>query len=121
MRTEATLKDAPDATELQDVKGRIDIDHVGFAYEGDHDVLQDVSLHIAPGETIAFVGSSGGGKTTLSQLIPRFYDVTSGSISIDGTDVRKATQESLHKNIGVVQQEVFLLQTVLQKISVMES
>ena len=108
MRTEATLKDAPDATELQDVKGRIDIDHVGFAYEGDHDVLQDVSLHIAPGETIAFVGSSGGGKTTLSQLIPRFYDVTSGSISIDGTDVRKATQESLHKNIGVVQQEVFL-------------
>lgn len=91
MRTEATLKDAPDATELQDVKGRIDIDHVGFAYEGDHDVLQDVSLHIAPGETIAFVGSSGGGKTTLSQLIPRFYDVTSGSISIDGTDVRKAT------------------------------
>ncbi len=70
-------------------------------------VLQDVSLHIEPGETIAFVGSSGGGKTTLSQLIPRFYDVTSGSISIDGTDVRKATQESLHKNIGVVQQEVF--------------
>ena len=94
MRTEPGLKDAPDATEFQDVRGQIDIDHVGFAYEG--------------GETIAFVGSSGGGKTTLSQLIPRFYDVTDGSISIDGMDVRKATQESLHRNIGVVQQEVFL-------------
>ena len=108
MRTDATLKDASDARELKDVKGKIDIDHVGFAYEGDHEVLQDVSLHIVPGETIAFVGSSGGGKTTLSQLIPRFYDVTEGNICIDGVDVRKATQESLHKNIGVVQQEVFL-------------
>ena len=108
MRTDATLKDASDARELKDIKGKIDIDHVGFAYEGDHEVLQDVSLHIVPGETIAFVGSSGGGKTTLSQLIPRFYDVTDGSISIDGMDVRKATQESLHRNIGVVQQEVFL-------------
>ena len=108
MRTEPGLKDAPDATEFQDVRGQIDIDHVGFAYEGDQTVLKDVSLHIKPGETIAFVGSSGGGKTTLSQLIPRFYDVTDGSISIDGMDVRKATQESLHRNIGVVQQEVFL-------------
>jgi len=108
MRTEPALKDDPDADELQNVEGRIDIEHVGFAYEGDQDVLQDISLHIKPGETIAFVGSSGGGKTTLSQLIPRFYDVTEGSISIDGMDVRKATQESLHRNIGVVQQEVFL-------------
>ena len=108
MRTEPALKDDPDADELQNVEGRIDIEHVGFAYEGDQEVLQDVSLHIKPGETIAFVGSSGGGKTTLSQLIPRFYDVTEGSISIDGMDVRKATQESLHRNIGVVQQEVFL-------------
>ena len=108
MRTEAMLKDAPDAVELQKVEGKIDIEHVGFSYEGDHEVLQDVSLHIVPGETIAFVGSSGGGKTTLSQLIPRFYDVTEGRISVDGVDVRKATQESLHKNIGVVQQDVFL-------------
>ena len=94
MRTEPGLKDAPDATEFQNVRGQIDIDHVGFAYEGDQTVLKDVSLHIQPG--------------TLSQLIPRFYDVTDGSISIDGMDVRKATQESLHRNIGVVQQEVFL-------------
>ena len=105
MRTEATLKDAPDATELQDVKGRIDIDHVGFAYEGDHDVLQDVSLHIAPGETIAFVGSSGGGKTTLSQLIPRFYDVTEGKITIDGQDVRNLTQHELRDKLGYVPQK----------------
>lgn len=119
MRTEATLKDAPDAVELQKIEGKIDIEHVGFSYEGGHEVLQNVSLHIVPGETIAFVGSSGGGKTTLSQLIPRFYDVTEGRISVDGVDVRKATQESLHKNIGVVQQDVFLLQTVLQKIFVM--
>ena len=105
MRTEATLKDAPDATELQDVKGRIDIDHVGFAYEGDHDVLQDVSLHIAPGETIAFVGSSGGGKTTLSQLIPRFYDVTEGRITIDGQDVRDLTQHELRDKLGYVPQK----------------
>ena len=122
MRTEPALKDDPDADELQNVEGRIDIEHVGFAYEGDQDVLQDISLHIKPGETIAFVGSSGGGKTTLSQLIPRFYDVTEGSISIDGMDVRrKQRRRSLHRNIGVVQQEVFLLRTVLQKISDMES
>lgn len=72
------------------------------------EVLHDISLRIMPGETIAFVGSSGGGKTTLSQLIPRFYDVTDGAVYIDGQDVRKVTQESLHQNIGVVQQEVFL-------------
>lgn len=103
MRTEPTLTDAPCAKELKDVKGEIDVKHVCFAYHQNHDVLHDVSLHIRPGETIAFVGSSGGGKTTLSQLIPRFYDVTDGAIYIDGEDVRKVTQESLHQNIGVVQ------------------
>ena len=118
MRTEATLKDAPDATELQDVKGRIDIDHVGFAYEGDHDVLQDVSLHIAPGETIAFVGSSGGGKTTLCNLIPRFYDVSEGRILLDGQDIKHFTLKSLRGNIGIVQQDVYLFSgTIYENIA----
>ena len=118
MRTEATLKDAPDAAELQDVKGRIDIDHVGFAYEGDHDVLQDVSLHIVPGETIAFVGSSGGGKTTLCNLIPRFYDVSEGRILLDGQDIKHFTLKSLRGNIGIVQQDVYLFSgTIYENIS----
>ena len=108
MRTEPTLIDSPDAKELEDVKGYIDINKIDFAYPNSPDVLHDVSLQIHPGETIALVGPSGGGKTTLSQLIPRFYDVTEGSIRIDGQDIRNVTQESLHRNIGVVQQDVFL-------------
>ena len=80
-------------------------------------VLHDVSLQVAPGETIAIVGPSGGGKSTLCQLIPRFYDVTGGSISIDGLDVRSITQKSLHKAIGIVQQDVFLFaDTILENI-----
>ena len=108
MRTEPALKDSPDAEELGAVKGAIDIDHVSFEYRQDQAVLHDVTLHITPGETVALVGSSGGGKTTLSQLIPRFYDVTSGAIRIDGHDVRQVTQQSLRRQIGVVQQDVFL-------------
>ena len=106
---EAILDDAKQkAKELTNVTGQIDIDHVSFAYEKDRDILTDVDLHIQPGETLALVGSSGGGKTTLSQLIPRFYDVTKGSILVDGHDVRDVTQTSLHNNIGVVSQDVFL-------------
>ena len=108
MRTEPALKDSPDAEELGEVRGAIDIDHVSFEYRQAQAVLHDVTLHITPGETVALVGSSGGGKTTLSQLIPRFYDVTSGAIRIDGHDVRQVTQQSLRRQIGVVQQDVFL-------------
>ena len=108
MREEPAMKDAPDATVLSRVEGRIDVDHVSFAYQDDLAVLHDVDLHIRPGETVAVVGPSGGGKSTLCQLIPRFYDVTSGAIRIDGVDVRAVTQESLRQNVGVVQQEVFL-------------
>ena len=108
MRTEPTLKDDPDARELENVKGQITVDKVSFAYDRDLDVLDNVSLSIAPGETVAIVGPSGGGKSTLCRLIPRFYDVTDGAILIDGRDVRHVTQSSLHRAIGVVQQDVFL-------------
>ena len=108
MRTEPSLRDAPDAKELKHVRGEIEVKEVSFAYEEDQEVLENVSLRVHPGETVAIVGPSGGGKSTLCRLIPRFYDVTSGAITIDGLDVRKVTQSSLHQAIGVVQQDVFL-------------
>ncbi len=108
MREEPSLKDSPDAKTLSRVEGRIDVDHVSFAYQGDAAVLRDVDLHIRSGETLAVVGPSGGGKSTLCQLIPRFYDVTEGAVLLDGEDVRQVTQESLRRNVGVVQQDVFL-------------
>ena len=117
MRTEPTIQDKPGAEALTDVRGAVKVEHVSFAYGGDLAVLQDVSLDIQPGETVAIVGPSGGGKTTLCQLIPRFYDVTSGAISIDGRDIRDVTQRSIHENIGIVQQDVFLFaDTVLENI-----
>mgnify|MGYP003304077607 CR=1 FL=1 len=117
MRTEPTLQDKPDAVVLENVKGAIDVEDVTFAYDGDLDVLKGVSLHVEPGETIAIVGPSGGGKTTLCQLIPRFYEVSEGSIKLDGHDVRDVTQRSIHQNIGIVQQDVFLFaDTILENI-----
>ncbi len=108
MRTDPSLQDAPDAIELKDVKGEITVDNVHFSYDGDGEVLDGVSVHVKAGETVAIVGPSGGGKSTLCRLIPRFYDVNSGGICIDGKNIRSVTQESLHHAIGVVQQEVFL-------------
>ena len=117
MRTEPTIQDAEDARALENVKGAIKVDHVSFTYDGTLPVLHDVSLDVTPGETVAIVGPSGGGKSTLCQLIPRFYDVTDGSISIDGLDIRKVRQHSLHKTIGIVQQDVFLFaDTILENI-----
>ena len=117
MRTEPTIQDKSDAVELKDVKGAIRVEDVSFAYDGNLDVLHNVSLEVAPGETVAIVGPSGGGKTTLCQLIPRFYDVVGGSISIDGKDIRDVTQRSIHENIGIVQQDVFLFaDTVFENI-----
>ena len=117
MRTEPELKDAPDARDLGKVRGQIDVEHVSFAYQADLAVLHDVDLHIRPGETLAVVGPSGGGKSTLCQLIPRFYDVTAGAVRIDGQDVRAVTQRSLRQQVGVVQQEVFLFaDSILENI-----
>ncbi len=108
MRTEPTIQDKEEARVLENARGEIVVDKVSFAYDGDLAVLHEVSLEVTPGETLAIVGPSGGGKSTLCQLIPRFYDVSSGSISIDGTDIRCLKQKSIHENIGIVQQDVFL-------------
>ena len=117
MRTEPTLQDKENAPALSDVKGHIEVDDVSFTYDGSLDVLHNVTLDVQPGETIAIVGPSGGGKTTLCQLIPRFYDVSSGSIRIDGQDVRDVTQRSIHQSIGIVQQDVFLFaDTIFENI-----
>ena len=115
MRTEPTIQDAPDASELTDVRGDVDVEDVTFAYGDKTDVLHHVTLHIPAGETVALVGPSGGGKSTLCQLLPRFYDVDSGAISIDGRDVRKLTQGSLRRSIGIVQQDVFLFADTIRE------
>jgi len=108
MRTEPAIQDSPDAKEMGTAKGDILIDDVSFHYDEGEEVLDHVSIHIPVGETVAVVGPSGGGKSTLCQLIPRFYDVTGGRILVDGQDVREVTQYSLRQNIGIVQQDVFL-------------
>ncbi|MCI8477415.1 MAG: ABC transporter ATP-binding protein [Oscillospiraceae bacterium] len=109
MRVEPEVTDAPDAVDLGTAKGDIRVEDITFQYdEHTEPVLDHVTLHIQPGETLAVVGPSGGGKTTLCQLIPRFYDVTSGQILVDGKDIRTLTQHSLRENIGIVQQDVFL-------------
>ncbi len=109
MDAEIEIFDEPDAVEMPEPKGEITFDHVSFEYSDDHnEVLRNVSLRVKAGEKLALVGPSGGGKTTLCNLIPRFYDVTEGTIRIDGEDIRKYTLKSLRNHIGVVQQDVYL-------------
>ena len=119
MDTPIAIADAPDATELQVTQGGIELRDVSFEYPDDHNkVLRHVDLTIHPGESLALVGPSGGGKTTLCNLIPRFYDVTGGQILIDGQDVRSVTLHSLRSAIGVVQQDVYLFSgTVAENIA----
>ena len=117
MRIEPSIQDSPDAKVMGTAEGDILIDDVSFHYDEGEEVLDHVSIHIPVGETVAVVGPSGGGKSTLCQLIPRFYDVTGGRILVDGQDVRKVTQHSLRRNIGIVQQDVFLFAgTVMDNI-----
>ena len=112
------IVDKPGAGELKNVKGVIDYKDVSFSYEKDEKVLQHIDLHVEAGRSVAIVGPSGGGKTTLCSLLPRFYDVTGGAVMIDGTDIRDVTQKSLRSFIGIVQQDVYLFNgTVKENIA----
>lgn len=113
------IDDAPHAAELRDVKGDVTFDHVSFHYsDNDRTVLADINVTVNAGERVALVGPSGGGKTTLCNLIPRFYDVTSGRVLVDGKDITTLTQHSLRENIGMVQQDVYMFSgTVMDNIA----
>ena len=108
MRTEPEIRDAEGAEELTNIRGEVAYRDVSCAYANGVPFLTDIDLPIAPGESFALVGPSGGGKTTLCQLLPRFYDVTKGAVTVDGHDVRDVTQASLRRSIGIIQQDVFL-------------
>lgn len=117
MAVEPTVIEKDDARSLVVTDGKIDFDHVSFAYQNGQKVLSDIDLHVTGGEVTAVVGTTGGGKTTLCQLIPRFYDVTGGDIKIDGMDIRDATKDSLRRAIGIVQQDVFIFpDTIMENI-----
>lgn len=113
---EVDIKDEEGDVSLKNVRGQVDFDNVTFSYEDDINILENVNLHVKPGETIALVGTTGAGKTTIINLITRFYDVTGGSVKIDGNDVRKVTLESLREEVGVLMQDPFIF-----KGSVMEN
>ncbi|MEG0494410.1 MAG: ATP-binding cassette domain-containing protein, partial [Clostridia bacterium] len=119
MDVKPEITDLPDAQELENVRGDVTFDHVSFHY-GDNDkrVLCDINLEVKAGERVALVGPSGGGKTTLCNLIPRFYDVTSGRILIDGKDITTLSQRSLREHIGMVQQDVYMFSgTIFENIA----
>lgn len=113
---EVDIKDEEGDVSLKNVRGQVDFDNVTFSYEDDINILENVNLHVKPGETIALVGPTGAGKTTIINLITRFYDVTGGSVKIDGNDVRNVTLESLREEVGVLMQDPFIF-----KGSVMEN
>jgi ATP-binding cassette subfamily B protein len=115
--TKPDIEDAADAVELADVRGEVVFDHVSFQYVPDVPILRDFNLHVLPGETVAFVGPTGAGKTTVTSLVARFYDVTDGRILVDGHDIRHVKRQSLARRMGLVLQEPFLFSgTVLENI-----
>lgn len=109
------VPDAPDAADLKEVRGRIEFAGVGFGYTEERGVLQDISFQIEPGQTVAFVGGTGTGKSTLLSLVPRFYDPTTGSVSLDGRDLRTLTKKSLRSHIGMVLQDTLLFSTTIRE------
>ncbi len=115
MDTAPDIADAPDAITVEKLRGEIRYHDVSFGYEGKENILNHLNLSIHAGETVAFVGPSGAGKTTLCSLLPRFYEIASGSITIDGLDIRQMTLESLRRQIGIVQQDVFLFAGTLRE------
>ena len=117
MDMQPVVVEEPDAKPIQVTRGDIDVNDISFSYDDSTEVIDHLDLHVKAGETVAIVGPSGGGKSTLCQLIPRFYDVTEGSILIDGQDIRRVTKTSIRENIGIVQQDVFIFaDTILENI-----
>jgi len=109
MEVEPEIQDSANAIELKNIRGNVEFKNVGFRYRDDHaHVLKNISLHVRAGDYIALVGSSGVGKTTLCSLLPRFYEVSEGEISLDGINIKDITLRSLRRNVGVVQQDVYL-------------
>ncbi|WP_042356025.1 ABC transporter ATP-binding protein [Bacillus rubiinfantis] len=113
--SEPDVKDRENALELSSLNGNIQFNDVSFRYDGQKTILEDINLSIRAGETVAFVGPSGAGKTTICSLIPRFYDVNEGAITIDGIDIRNMTKKSLRSQIGIVQQDVFLFSGTIKE------
>lgn len=109
------IEDSPDAVDINDVKGEVDFNDVRFSYDDNKSILKDINLHISPGETVAIVGPSGAGKTTLCSLIPRFYEIDGGEILVDGKNIKDIKIKSLRKNIGIVQQDVFLFSGTIRE------
>lgn len=115
MDTEPDVKDAPDAIDAGRLRGDIAFEDVTFGYENHAHVLKNINLKIRAGQTVALVGPSGAGKSTLTSLIPRFYEIDAGAVTIDGTDIRRMTQQSLRAQIGIVQQDVFLFNGTIRE------
>ncbi len=114
LSTQSQVRERPGAIDVGRVKGQVSFHQVSFSYDSSHPVLKDVSFSVEPGELVALVGSLGSGKSTLAHLIPRFYDVTHGAITIDGIDIRDMTLRSLRRNVGIVQQDIFLFSATIR-------
>jgi len=118
LEVDPEIVDEEDAFELREVNGLLEYDNITFGYDNHEKVLTDIDIEIEPGKTVAFVGPSGAGKSTLTKLLPRFYEIDSGRLSIDNIDIQEVTLDSLRRNIGIVQQDVFLFNgTVRENIA----